>query len=66
MRCQHQHLGYLHVCRGARCVIHHIGYVIASQWLDTLIYLVRTFLVAAETSYAEVGLHQSWFHIRYA
>ena len=54
---QHKHFGDLHMLRCARCVIHHVGNIIASQGFDALIYLVRTLFIAAKTSYAEVRLY---------
>ena len=63
---KHQHFGYLYMLGGACCIECHVGYVVAYERLDTLIYIVGTLVIAMETDVGEVGLNESGLQVSHS
>ena len=54
-----EHLGNLYVGRGIGSIDGHVGYVVASQWLDALVDTRCTVGIAMKADIAEVRFHKS-------
>ena len=63
---KYEHLCYLHMLWCICGIYGNIGYVVASERLDTLINIGCTIIVAMKTDIAEVGLNKTWFQISYS
>ena len=61
---KNEHLSNLYVLRSIGGIDSHIGNVVASQGLDTLIYIGSTIVVTAETDIAEVRLNETGLQVR--
>ena len=62
---QYEYLCYLYMCRCVGGIHGNIGYIIASQRLDTFIDIGCTVMITMEPDIAEVCLHKTWFQVRY-
>ena len=57
-----EHFGNLHVGRGLGGIEAHIGNIVAGEWLDAIVDVIRPLLVTMKARHAEVGFYKTRLH----